>query len=113
SDWTVETYKASHNADVLNLEEYINNPYTQEHLFTKNDKTLIIHGDITKVSNDLIDLILLQRFEVNSVDVVTGGAPCESFSLAGQRKEDDERNNLFLNLERIAKHVDAKILLFE
>ncbi|MFF5996119.1 DNA cytosine methyltransferase [Lysinibacillus sp. KU-BSD001] len=113
SDWTVETYKASHNADVLNLEQYLKNPSTQSHLFEKSDKTLIIHGDITQVSNALIDLILLQRFDVQSVDLVTGGAPCESFSLAGQRKEDDERNNLFLNLERIAKHVDAKMLLFE
>lgn len=113
SDWTVETYKASHNTDVLKLDEFLENPESQSHLFGKSDKTLLIHGDIRKISNELIDLILNKRFGVRSVDLVTGGAPCESFSLAGQRREDDERNNLFLNLERIAKHVDAKMILFE
>lgn len=113
SDWTVETYKASHDAEVLKLEDYLENSQSQKDLFNKSDKTLIIHGDITKVSNELIDKILEERFEVTSVDLVTGGAPCESFSLAGTRKEDDDRNNLFLNLERIAKHVNSKMLLFE
>ena len=113
SDWTVETYKASHDADVLKLEEYLSNPDSQKEVFNKSSKTLIVHGDITRLSNDLIDLILTKRFDVKTVDLVTGGAPCESFSMAGQRREDDERNNLFLNLERVAKHVDAKVLLFE
>lgn len=113
SDWTVETYKDSHDADVLKLECYLENPQQFKDIFKQNEKTLIIHGDITKVSNGLIDLILNKRFNVKSVDLVTGGAPCESFSLAGSRREDDERNNLFLNLDRIAKHVDAKMLLFE
>lgn len=113
SDWTVETYRASHDADILRLDEYLENPNSQIDAFKENDKTLLIHGDITKVDNNLIDLILTKRFNVQSVDLVTGGAPCESFSLAGQRREDDERNNLFLNLERIAKHVNAKMLLFE
>jgi len=113
SDWTVETYKASHDAEILNLAAYLENPQTQDDLFKKSNRTLIIHGDITKVTNELIDKILIERFEVTSVDLVTGGAPCESFSLAGTRKEDDERNNLFLNLERIAKHVGSKMILFE
>jgi len=113
SEWTVETYKASHDADVLKLDEYLENPQSHAEVFNKNSKTLLIHGDITKVTNELIDLILNKRFGVKNVDLVTGGAPCESFSLAGQRREDDERNNLFLNLERIAKHVDAKMVLFE
>jgi DNA (cytosine-5)-methyltransferase 1 len=114
SDWTIETYKASHNADVLHLDTYLNG--TLEHsdsFFLPNTKTLLIHGDIRKVSNDLIDKILLERFGVNTVDIVTGGSPCESFSLAGDRKEEDERNNLFLNLARIAKHTDASMILFE
>lgn len=113
SDWTVETYKASHDTDVLKLDEYLSDPNSQSEIFKKNDKTLIIHGDITKLTNELIDLVLTSRFGVKDVDLVTGGAPCESFSMAGTRREDDERNNLFLNLERIAKHVNAKMLLFE
>lgn len=114
SDWTVETYRSSHNADVLPLDSYLNLELEDvDSYFSPSDKTLLIHGDITKVSNDLIDKILRERFGVTTVDIVTGGSPCESFSLAGTRKEDDERNNLFLNLARIAKHTDASMILFE
>ncbi|MGL6030678.1 MAG: DNA cytosine methyltransferase [Kurthia gibsonii] len=117
SDNTVETYKASHNAEVLILGQYLENPADFEHVFERlpieEFKTLLIHGDIRKVTDQLIDRILNERFGVNTVDLVTGGAPCESFSLAGTRTENDERDNLFLNLERIAKHVNAKMLLFE
>ena len=110
---TVETYRKTHNADVLVLEEWLENKENVSHLFTPSDRTVIIQGDVTKVSNTLIDNLLKSRYGVTTVDIVTGGAPCESFSMAGTRREEDERNNLFLNLERIAKHVDAKLLLFE
>jgi DNA (cytosine-5)-methyltransferase 1 len=114
SDWTVETYKASHNADVLPLQAYVDGTLKNaDKFFLPNTKTLLIHGDIRNVSNELIDKILQERFGVKSVDIVTGGAPCESFSMAGHRKEEDERNNLFLNLARIAKHTDAPMILFE
>lgn len=114
SDWTVETYRVNHNADVLELDDYLDgNLENANEYFLPNNKTLLIHGDITKVSNKLIKKILKERFGVETVDIVTGGAPCESFSLAGQRKEDDERNNLFLNLVRIAKTVDSNMVLFE
>ncbi|MFB5284887.1 DNA cytosine methyltransferase [Peribacillus sp. Hz7] len=114
SDWTVKTYGASHDADILVLGDYLEGTLENEaEYFLPNDKTLLIHGDITKITNELIDKILNERFGVNTVDIVTGGAPCESFSMAGQRRDDDERNNLFLNLERIAKHVDASMVLFE
>lgn len=114
SDWTVETYKASHNADVLDLKLYLDGELDKiKHIFKPSDKTVLIHGDIRDVSNELIDKILKERFNTDTVDIVTGGAPCESFSMAGKRNEEDERNNLFLNLERIAKHVDSKMVLFE
>lgn len=118
SDRTVETYASSHNADVLPLEELLNGTFENKDLFflpTEENKkrTVLIHGDIRKVSNELIDEILNKRFEVKSVDIVTGGAPCESFSMAGQRNEEDERNDLFLNILRVARHIDSKMILFE
>jgi len=117
SQRTVETYQASHNAEVLPLEDYLASPFKYIHLFKKqplkNCRTLLIYGDIRDVSEELIDRILRERYGRTTVDIVTGGAPCESFSLAGTRTKNDERDNLFLNLERIAKHVDAKMLLFE
>lgn len=114
SDWTAQTYSKTHNADIFNLNEYLNG--TMENIdsfFQPNTNTLLIHGDINKVEGSLIKEILNNRFGVNSVDVVSGGAPCESFSMAGDRKEEDDRNYLFMNILRIARELDAPIILFE
>ena len=116
SYWTVQTYAASHDADIFNLAEYLDG--TMENpgqYFNRRDdqKTLLIFGDINKVSNELIRKILHERFGVESVDIVTGGAPCESFSMAGDRKEDDDRNELYQNVLRIARAVDSRMFLFE
>lgn len=114
SYWTVQTYAASHGADIFDLEKYLNHTLeNEETFFAPNDKTLLIYGDINKVEVPLIKKILNERFNVDSVDLVTGGAPCESFSMAGDRKEDDDRNILYKNVLRIARGVDSKMFLFE
>ena len=114
SYWTVQTYATTHNAEIFNLEDYLDGKMENpEKYFQPSDRTLLIYGDINKVSNDLIKEILRKRFGRESVDIVTGGAPCESFSLAGDRKENDERNELYTNVLRIARAVDSKMFLFE
>ena len=113
SDWTIKTYAASHDADILDLSGYLKNPSGYKDFFLPSDKTLLIHGDIREVKKDLIKKILKERFDTDTVDIVSGGAPCESFSMAGDRKEEDYRNHLFLNIIRIAKEVDSKIIFFE
>lgn len=114
SYWTVQTYAKSHGAEIFNLEDYLNGKMEDpNHYFQPSKKTLLIYGDINKVSNDLIRTILRKRFNRESVDIVTGGAPCESFSMAGDRKENDARNELYTNVLRIARAVDSKMFLFE
>ena len=41
------------------------------------------------------------------VDVVFGGAPCQGFSLIGQRALDDPRNSLVKDFVRIVRELDA------
>ena len=114
SYWTVQTYAASHNADIFDLEKYLYGTMENvEQYFKENTKTLLIYGDINKVELSLIHKILKERFGVESVDIVTGGAPCESFSMAGDRKEEDDRNILYKNVLRIARGVNSKMFLFE
>ena len=113
SDTTVVTYANSHNAEIYELPNLLDNLGHLEDVLQKTDKTCLIHGDINKVSNELIREILLKKFNETTVDVVTGGAPCESFSMAGKRLEDDDRNDLFSNILRIAHAVDSKFVLFE
>lgn len=113
SDTTVETYARSHNAEVYRLDDLLRNLGNLERVLKKTKKTCLIHGDINDVPNEMIQEILQKKFGEDSVDVVTGGAPCESFSMAGKRLEKDERNDLFSNIPRIAHAARAKFALFE
>ena len=47
------------------------------------------------------------------VDCVFGGAPCQGFSLIGQRALDDPRNKLVLEFVRIVTELEARSFLFE
>ena len=47
------------------------------------------------------------------VDVVFGGAPCQGFSMIGQRALDDPRNSLVKDFVRIVRELDADYFVFE
>ncbi len=47
------------------------------------------------------------------VDVVFGGAPCQGFSMIGQRVLDDPRNRLVRDFLRIVSELDATYFVFE
>ena len=47
------------------------------------------------------------------IDVVCGGAPCQGFSLIGQRALDDTRNMLVAEFVRIVGELDATHFVFE
>lgn len=55
------------------------------------------------------------RFEAlkNKIDLVAGGPPCQGFSMAGRRNENDHRNNLIKSYIDFIKIVKPKILFFE
>lgn len=121
TDTTVETYSQSHNAEVMHLNEYAKEDGNDEEYLYKfmqeSTRTLLIHGDINLVSSEMIKHLLQARYGIDSVDetidIVSGGAPCESFSLAGTRTVGDERDDLFDNIVRIARTVKTKAILFE
>lgn len=47
------------------------------------------------------------------VDVVFGGAPCQGFSMIGQRALDDPRNSLVKDFVRLVHELDANYFVFE
>lgn len=47
------------------------------------------------------------------IDIVFGGAPCQGFSLIGQRALDDPRNSLVREFVRIVEELDATYFVFE
>lgn len=48
-----------------------------------------------------------------SIDLVAGGPPCQGFSMAGKRVEDDIRNKLVFSYIEFIKLVKPKMILFE
>lgn len=121
TDTTVQTYSKSHNAEVFELAKYLTESGPDEEYLSEflkeSTQSILIHGDINLVSNEMIKTFLSARYGIDSdsetVDVVSGGAPCESFSLAGTRTAGDERDDLFSNIVRISRSVNTKMILFE
>ena len=72
--------------------------------FSGAQKSLVL-GDISKISSNILP----------DFDVLTGGFPCQPFSIAGYRKgfEDSNRGNLFFEIVRILKDKKPKAFLLE
>jgi DNA (cytosine-5)-methyltransferase 1 len=64
--------------------------------------------DITKVTDR-------QARELRGkVDLITGGFPCQAFSIAGERRGfEDTRGTLFFEIARITKEIEPRYLLLE
>lgn len=68
-------------------------------------------------SHDINDILKKYPEKLKSlngeVDMVVGGPPCQGFSTAGRRKEDDLRNGLIKSYLRFIMHVRPKVIFFE
>lgn len=49
----------------------------------------------------------------SEIDCVFGGAPCQGFSMIGQRALDDPRNKLVLEFVRVVRDLEARTFVFE
>lgn len=49
----------------------------------------------------------------DDIDVVVGGPPCQGFSIAGDREQGDERNELFKDYARHIDHLRPKFVMME
>ena len=60
------------------------------------------------------DMTKFEEWQIGSIDLLVGGTPCQSFSVAGLRKGlDDPRGNLMLTYGAIAKRFRPKWLVWE
>jgi DNA (cytosine-5)-methyltransferase 1 len=60
-------------------------------------------GDITKLNPEHVRELLIEK-GVNHIDLITGGVPCQGFSIANRKHNDnDERNFLFMEYMKFVK----------
>ena len=66
---------------------------------------------------DIVDFLKKYKFELKSlrgaVDLVAGGPPCQGFSFAGRRNEQDQRNSLVNSYIEFIDLVRPRALFFE
>ena len=75
-----------------------------------NPEINVLCGDITgKETKDIIEKAAL----AGEADIICGGPPCQGFSMAGFRLENDPRNQLFREFVDIVKRVSPKVIVFE
>lgn len=72
--------------------------------YSKNFNHLLIHKDMTQVDPN----------ELPNIDILTGGFPCQAFSIAGYRKGfNDDRGNLFFDILRYIEILNPKVVFLE
>ena len=60
-------------------------------------------GDVTKIGNEL-----------GKIDIITGGFPCQAFSIAGKRRGfEDTRGTLFFEIERLCRFYRPSYMVLE
>lgn len=73
--------------------------------FNKNE----IPKDITNPET----ITNIEKNHKNNIDLVIGGFPCQGFSMAGKRSQDDERNQLYKYTIEVIKKVNPKVFVLE
>lgn len=71
----------------------------------------VIPRSVTAVTGE--DIRREAKLGNRTVDVVFGGAPCQGFSMIGQRALDDPRNSLVRDFVRIVHELEASYFVFE
>jgi len=73
--------------------------------------TPLIEGDIHEVTGK--DVLKRTGIGRGELDILDGSPPCQGFSVAGQRRMLDDRNNLFVEYVRLAKELKPRVLVME
>lgn len=68
-------------------------------------------GDVRKLTGEMI--LQATGLKVGDIDCVTGGPPCQGFSLAGKRNVMDPRNSLVFEFVRIVLELMPKTMVME
>ena len=77
--------------------------------YKKNFSHHAICADLQKLSPESFQ----ETFNPPPIDLIVGGPPCQGFSIAGKRDENDPRNSLFMEYVKYIDHFKPKAFLME
>ena len=69
-----------------------------------------IHGDICEKKNQKI---IVDKASSYTTEIITGGPPCQGFSLAGWFNKEDMRNQLFKEFVSVVAKISPKFFIME
>jgi len=67
--------------------------------------------DLTELSPEMFNE--LYNTENQNIDILVGGPPCQSFSIAGKRDKNDPRNALFMEYVKYLNYFNPKAFIME
>lgn len=109
-----------HNAGLKGLFAIEKNPMafaTLKHNLVDKKQHFDWPGWLPEAPHDIVEILANYRSELNAlggkVDLVAGGPPCQGFSFAGRRDEQDHRNQLVDSYVKFIGLVKPRMLLFE
>lgn len=85
-----------------------------EMTYSKNFKHPFINGDIRKesVKTKFVDTVV-KSLNGSRLTVLSGGFPCQGFSLSGNRIVDDERNSLYKEMLELVRRLEPNFIVAE
>lgn len=72
----------------------------------------LLVGDVRHLRNKFIEIGVSDPYK-GTLDLISGGPPCQSFSLAGKRELNNYKNRLPLDFAEICKMLNPKVVLLE
>lgn len=79
--------------------------------YNKNFEHKAYCEDLTKLSPDKFNE--LYNKENKTIDIIVGGPPCQSYSIAGKRDKNDPRNALFMEYVKYLDYFKPKAFIME
>lgn len=77
--------------------------------YKHNHQHIGLCEDLTKLQPETVANLI----KTSHVDIIVGGPPCQSFSLAGKRDKNDPRGTLFMEYLRFVKFFKPKLIIME